>query len=130
MTVPAIDPQAAHVVLVRECHWLGTHDPDLRLVGRLKNEVAQEHQTDREQQRAEDRQPRQRVGTRVKDLRHITIRDTDIAVGRVSRPTKRRTSKTENDHTNRGTCPDPSPEESREMVATGLLPRVDRHAAS
>ena len=58
------------MVLVRKRHGLRANHADLRLVGRLHDQVADQQQPEPDQKRAEDRQPRQRVGTRVKNLRH------------------------------------------------------------
>ncbi len=58
------------MVLVREWHRLRANHVDLSLIRRLQNQVTQEQEPEHDPDRAEDRQPRQGVGTRMKDLRH------------------------------------------------------------
>ena len=70
MAVAAIDPQTAHMVLVRERHRLRANDAHLSLIRRLQNQITQEQEAEHDPDRAEYRQPRQRVGTRMKNLRH------------------------------------------------------------
>ena len=64
MAVPAVDPQPAHVMLVREGTGCGRTTRTCVWYGRLHEQVAEKHQAEHDPDRAEDGQPRQGVGTR------------------------------------------------------------------